>query len=186
MKRSRSATQPASKRGRPQKFGRPSQLVAVTLPDDVIAALQSLDADLGWAIVRLTEAAGHGSASSVPAEARPPIELARLPRGRGLILVRAASLREIPDISLIPLSDGRAFLALSGDSGIAELELKLLDRLEALPRDSSEAKELSAMRAQLRVWRQAPHLRFRSMSIIVAEGVSDPRAARLSKLDSAG
>src|SRR5205814_914451 len=39
------------KRGRPPKFGRPSRLVALTLPTQVIRGLRKLHPDLAWAIV---------------------------------------------------------------------------------------------------------------------------------------
>src|SRR5579872_5190556 len=43
------------KRGRPPKFGRPGQFVALTLPEEVVAGLRRIDADLAWAVVRLFE-----------------------------------------------------------------------------------------------------------------------------------
>ena len=48
---------PASptKRGRPLKFGRPSQLVSITLPVDVIDWLTTIDEDLGWALTKVFE-----------------------------------------------------------------------------------------------------------------------------------
>ena len=45
------------KRGRPPKFGRPETVVAITLPEEVVAGLQKVHADLGWAIVTLFEKA---------------------------------------------------------------------------------------------------------------------------------
>ena len=39
--------------GRPRKFGRPSRAVTLTLPDDVIATLETIDKDLSQAIVRM-------------------------------------------------------------------------------------------------------------------------------------
>ena len=42
----------APRRGRPPKFGRPAQLVTLTLPEDVISWLSTIDPDLGWAIGR--------------------------------------------------------------------------------------------------------------------------------------
>ena len=38
-------------RGRPPKFGRPSQFVALTLPEEVVAGLRRIDADVAWAVV---------------------------------------------------------------------------------------------------------------------------------------
>ena len=41
------------KRGRPPKFGCRAQVVALTLPRDVVDGLRRIDGDLGWAVVRL-------------------------------------------------------------------------------------------------------------------------------------
>ena len=49
-----------SRRGRPRKFVRPSRAVTVTLPDDVIAALQGVDVDLSRAVVVDRSAARRG------------------------------------------------------------------------------------------------------------------------------
>src|SRR5262245_38329777 len=43
------------KRGRPSKFGRPSQVVALTLPDEVVRGLRRIDEDIAWAIVHMFE-----------------------------------------------------------------------------------------------------------------------------------
>ena len=43
------------KRGRPPKFGRPGQVVALTLPEEVVAGLRRIDPDVAWAVVRLYE-----------------------------------------------------------------------------------------------------------------------------------
>ncbi len=43
------------KRGRPPKFGRPSEVVALTLPEEVVSGLRRLHPDLAWAVVTLVE-----------------------------------------------------------------------------------------------------------------------------------
>jgi hypothetical protein len=48
-------------RGRPPKFGRPAQLVAITLPTDVVQALRAHDPDLARAIVGLVEQRRRGA-----------------------------------------------------------------------------------------------------------------------------
>ena len=48
------------RRGRPLKFGRRAQLVTLTLPDDVVQWLQSVDEDLAWAVVKLFERSAKG------------------------------------------------------------------------------------------------------------------------------
>ena len=57
------------RRGRPQKFGRPSRAVTLTLPEDVIAALGRVDDDLSRAIVRVSKPLLGDVASRPPAYA---------------------------------------------------------------------------------------------------------------------
>jgi hypothetical protein len=45
----------AKPRGRPSKFGRPSRVVALTLPEDAIDRLRRVHRDLGWAILKLLD-----------------------------------------------------------------------------------------------------------------------------------
>ena len=55
--------------GRPRKYGRAARAVTVTLPEDVLARLAVVHADLGRAIVALTERNGKGHVRAVrPAE----------------------------------------------------------------------------------------------------------------------
>ncbi len=49
---------PNHRPGRPQKYGRPTRAVTVSLPEDVLAWLRAVDADLGRAIVTLAERPG--------------------------------------------------------------------------------------------------------------------------------
>lgn len=149
------------RRGRPPKFGRPAQLVTLTLPDDVIVWLKGLHPDLAWAIVKLHEQANRR---------RRPIELAelvRLPEGRALILVNAEVLSHIPGIAVIPMSDGRGLLALDAGRGVADLEIAVIDRLEAPRLAPDEREALVALRDRLREWRQQG-VGFESRTIIVA------------------
>ncbi len=43
------------RRGRPRKFIAPSRAVTLTLPEDVLEALDALDHDLSRAVVRVTQ-----------------------------------------------------------------------------------------------------------------------------------
>lgn len=49
------AMAPASRRGRPRKYGRPARAVTVTLPEETLARLSAIHADVGSAIVHLVE-----------------------------------------------------------------------------------------------------------------------------------
>lgn len=161
-----------SRRGRPPKFGRPSRVVALTLPHDVLDALRAIHSDPARAIVQLVEPA---LPRAKVAEPRPPAELVALPGRRALIVVDPAVFKGLEGVSTIPLSDGRAFLALDGEAGVADLELAILDRLEDASVSRAARQALLTTRASLRDWRRAAHLTFRSKSIIVVEGLPADR-----------
>jgi len=165
------ATVGPPRRGRPPKFGRPAQVVAVTLPEEVVAALRTIDDDLGWAIVRLAEPILKRGSQRRPPGAKPPLaELAYLPGRKALIVVARQAVTNLPGVDAIPLSDGRAFLALEPGCGIADLELAILDRLEATPPGNPQRKLLTTLREIVRDWRRNRRLVFRAKSIIVVEG----------------
>lgn len=168
-----------SRRGRPLKFGRKAQLVTITLPDDVVKWLASLDRDLGWALVRLYE-------RSTKASKAREIEVAglvQLPGKRALILVRPEFFSHLKGVSVIPLSDGRAFLALDANRGVADLELAVLDRLESPGVRNAEREALIVLRVRLKQWRQEG-LKFESRAIIIASrpAFDAPRARALSAI----
>ena len=85
---------------------------------------------------------------------------------------------------MIPLSDGRAFLAMEGGSGIADLELAILDQLGVTPVDTVEHTRLTQARDIVRSWRLDPRLVFRIRSIIVVEGVSSVERRALTTLNA--
>ncbi len=151
------------KRGRPLKFGRPAQLVTLTLPDDVVNWLSTVDADLGWAVVKLHER----TLKTENKRQNSLAELVQLPGQRALILVKPEPFQNLKGISIIPLADGRGFLALDAGRGVADLELAVIDRLEAKSLSAAERAALQLLRGQLKQWRQ-DGIEFESRSIIVA------------------
>lgn len=168
-----------AKRGRPLKFGRVTQLVSLTLPNDVVKWLASVDDDLAWAIVKL-----HERATKTASARRFEVAgLVQIPGDRALILVRPEYFDKLRGVSLIPLADGRAFLALEPSKGVADLELAVLARLDAPTLSSGERDALLHLRGLLRKWSQEG-TRFESRSIIVAKRRQGAgRAARLSSID---
>jgi len=158
------AGDPNRKRGRPQKFGRAAQLISLTLPGDVIAWLTTIDDDLGWALVKL-----HERATKTRKPDFDVAQLVRFPGDRALIQVRAELFSDMPGVSLIPLSDGRAFLALESGKGVADLELAVLDRMETKRVPAAERAALLRLRQLLKQWRQEG-INFESRTIIVARG----------------
>jgi hypothetical protein len=151
------------RRGRPPKFGRPAQLVTLTLPRDVLDWLKTLHADPAWAIVKLFERSARRTLRTASMA-----ELAQLPGRRALILVNADALKRLPGVSVIPLADGRGFLALEAGRGVADLEIAVIDGLEAPSATPAERAALQELRARLREWRQSG-LRFESRAIILAQ-----------------
>jgi hypothetical protein len=156
-----------TRRGRPSKFGRPSQVVALTLPDDVVRGLRRIDPDVGWAIVSLLEKSPAGNAAE-PA-ARPDVELVTIADRRSLIVVNRTVIQHLRGVNIIRLHGDRAFLAIDSGRGMADLELAVLDSLEDTAVASRERKALQTLRGQLRAWRVDRSLRFHAESIIVVE-----------------
>ena len=155
-------------RGRPPKFGRPARLVALTLPDDTIDALKTINRDLGRAIVTLV-ARMHGGSTPVVDQVDAPVTLAHVNDTRALIVIDPKIFREIPGCALIPLSDGRAFLALDQGRTLADLELSVADRVDEDGVPPSERDALNTLRRSLREWRRDESLSFHMRSIVLVE-----------------
>src|SRR5258708_37713173 len=91
----------AKGRGGPSKFGRPSRVVALTLPQDVIDQLRRVHQDLGWAIVKLLDKAPP-SATPRGQGAQPDVELVAVAERRSLIVVNRGVIRNFPGGQILP------------------------------------------------------------------------------------
>jgi hypothetical protein len=166
------ATPDRRRRGRPSKFGRPSRVVAVTLPEDVIAKLHRLHRDMGWAIVKLTDSQARQRSTAyadIEPDVEPDVELVTVADRRALIVVNREVIRNLPGVNIIPLSGTRAFLAVDIDRGLSDLELAVNDSLASSTPGQRERQGLVKFQAQLRTWRHDQMLRFRTRAIIVVE-----------------
>ena len=165
--RSNDTSSSGLKRGRPSKFGRPSQVISLTLPNEVIRGLGKIHHDLGWAIVQLFERtrdrveSGRGKT--------PDFELVSIAERRALIAVNDDIINALPGVEIVPPLGDRSILAVAPEQGMAELELAVIDRLENPPHDPDELKTLLAFKNQLRAWRRDDTLRFHRRGIIVVE-----------------
>ena len=163
------------RRGRPSKFGRPSQSVTITLPDDVVEALRAVDPDLSRAIVRVAEA---GGAAMTP---RPDVELTHYGRSAVIVLKPTRAVDRLPGVALVPLPDRRALISLDKDKGIAEFEVLVRDALDgdmASPADRATLQQLGDI---LRSARRSRRVRLSQRSIIVLEsGNGGPTAGRIA------
>jgi hypothetical protein len=160
--------EPPKRRGRPSKFGRPSRVIALTLPEDTIDRLRRVHRDLGWAIVKLLDKAPR-AATAPGDDAQPDVELVTVADRRSLIVVNREVIRNLPGVNIIPLSGTRAFLALDIDRGMSDLELAVSDRLGDPTIDRRERRALEKLRAQLTLWRRDHGLQFHTRAIIVVE-----------------
>ncbi len=160
-----------TRRGRPSKFGRPSQVVALTLPNDVVRGLRKVDPDVGWAIVTQFEKSPARAIAEAD-EAQPDVELVTIADRRSLIVVNRQVFKNLRGVSIVPLHGDRAFLALDAGRGMTDLELAVIDSLDDPRVEIRERKALQKLRAHLRGWRTDKTLRFHTRSIIVVERLS--------------
>ncbi len=150
-------------RGRPRKFGRPSRAVTVTLPEDVLARLGTIDADLGRAIVTAVERAA-------PTTKLPPAaELATYGNHAVILVTPAKALRQLPGVELIPIGGNRALIALEGVHQVPRLELDVRDAIERNAADPPQREALRALAGLLRDARLSQQLTVAERTIIVLE-----------------
>jgi hypothetical protein len=157
--------------GRPRKYGRPSRAVTVTLPDDVIARLGAIDADLGQAIV----AAVENHARPRPAALR-PAGLASYGNHAVIVVTPAKALKRLAGVQLVPLGNGRALISLEPPHSISQLELDIRDVIERDAVDRLERRTLEAIADILRQARLARDITLKERTIIVLESRSQRRA----------
>jgi hypothetical protein len=153
----------APHRGRPPKFGRPAQAVTITLPDDVVRALRTVDPDLSRAIVRLAEKSGT---ALVP---RPPVELTHYGHSAVIVVASGKAIGRLAGVELVPLPDGRALISLDSKTGVAEFEVLVRDALDMGGVPASERVVLEALGDILRAARRSRKVSLHQRSIIVLE-----------------
>ncbi|ODS51851.1 MAG: hypothetical protein ABS36_18940 [Acidobacteria bacterium SCN 69-37] len=151
-------------RGRPTKFGRPSKAVTVTLPEDVLDHLRGLDADLGRAIVRVTEKQ-RPARPSTPRAA----EVSRYGRNAVIVVTPLRALKRLPGIELVPIGDGRALISLAPGRSIPEFELEVRDAAAEPGLPAAERDALTDIASILKGTRARGGARARERTIIVLE-----------------
>ncbi len=161
-----------ARRGRPQKFGRPSRAVTLTLPEDVVAALSNIDDDLSRAVVELSRPL------SADVVARPVAELAKYGDSAVIVIKPLAALSRIPGVTHVPLPDGRALISLDESMTVYEFELKLRDLVDSdKALDDRERAALKTIGGILRSARQTKGLTVHQRSIIVLQSNKHRRIA---------
>ena len=154
---------PKSGPGRPQKYGRPSHAVTVSLPEDVLARLRSVDGDLGRAIVELVE-------RETPPRAHvfAPAELTAYGNHSVILVDQNKALKRLPGVQLVPAGNGRALISLDQPNSIPRLELNVRDAIDS-DISPKERQTLEALAEILRHARSSPGITLQERSIIVLE-----------------
>ena len=151
--------------GRPPKYGRPSRAVTITLPEDVIASLGAVDADLGRAIVTITGRKGKPRSRVLR-----PAEVASYGGHHAVIIVNPAkALKRLPGVQLVPVGNGRALIALEPALSIPQLELSVRDALEQQSMNALERQTLEAIASILQQARRSRGVSLEARTIIVLE-----------------
>lgn len=152
----------ANRRGRPRKFSRPAKAVTLTLPEDVIATLKTIDVDISRAIVRTIE-------PMMPTASRPSAEVNWVGNRAVILVAPSRALRDRTGVDLLPLSDGRALMALDEHLSVPQLELRLLDALADSTLVQPDRETFESLVQILRDTRQGNGSSAHERSIIVLE-----------------
>jgi hypothetical protein len=160
---------PKSGRGRPRKYGRQSRPITVTLPEDVIGRLTAVDADLGRAIVTLTERRGTQRVRAIR-----PAELTTYGNHAVIVVTPAKALKRLDGVQLVPIGNGRALISLEQPRSTADLELEVRDALEQA--EGVERQALAALADILRQARASKKVEIKERTIIVIAARRQRRA----------
>lgn len=150
------------RRGRPRKFISPSRAVTLTLPEDVLEALDALDHDLSRAVVRMAQ-------PEMAKRAHPPAELVTFGRRAVIVVNPSRTLEERTGIVLVPLSDGRALISFDESMTIARLELRIQDVLEDRELPEDDARIFKSIEEILKTARRSGDVTLQQRHIIVLE-----------------
>jgi len=154
----------ASRRGRPQKFGRPSRAVTLTLPEDIIAALTRIDDDLSRAVVHVMQPKLSSRGAT------PKVELSKFGKGAVIIIKPVPAMSRIPGVKLAPLPDGRTLITLRESMSVYEFELRLRDALESNKHlEAWERAIMSSVGGILRDARKTNKITLQQRGIIVLQ-----------------
>lgn len=159
-------------RGRPSKYGRPARAITLTLPEDVLAKLGAVDADLGRAIVKVVERRQASRAPAVRAA-----ELARYGRHAVILVTPIKALKRLNGVQLVPIGNGRCLISLAPTHSIPRLELDIRDLLARGDVASHERDALEGVADILRDARVSRAATPEERTIIVLESKRQRRAS---------
>jgi hypothetical protein len=146
--------------------------VTISLPEDLLERLRAQHVDLGRAIVELFEAS---------AQSEGPVQLAEFGRGALILVPPASALRWLDGIDLIPLSNGRALIALDQPMSASDLELTLQDEVRRERLSAGDRGVLENVIGILHAARTSDSSRLRQRTIIIVEPASARPRRRLRR-----
>jgi hypothetical protein len=152
------------RRGRPRKFDAPSRAVTLTLPENVLQLLATIDPDPSLAIVQLTKRRAR-------AQGRPAADLSVFGQSAVITIRPSRWLERQIGIDLVPLPDGRALISLSQPMTNSELELALYDALQDASLREEDRSVFEGIARILTEARRSDDVKLVNRSIIVLESV---------------
>jgi hypothetical protein len=160
---------PGGKSGRPPKFRGARRPVTVTLPEETLARLASIDADRARAIVKAADAAIALSEGE-----HKPVELVEVAPGLSIVIVGASRvLRTIGWLRMIEIAPLRFLLSIPSGTSIDSLELTLIELLESVDEvDDRELWLLKELRDLMRKLRRGGD--FRKAEILFVDTRTKP------------
>lgn len=143
--------------------------MTLTLPEQVIDTLASIDGDLGRAIVRLAQ-------PELARQPHPPAELTRFGRRAVIVVNPTPSLAKRTGVELIPMPDGRALIAFERPMTVAALELMMADALDDPRLPQGDEATFRAVADILKSARRSDDVVLHQRNIIVLEDRRRTRA----------
>src|SRR5262245_10216148 len=142
---------PKQKGGRPPKFQEPRRPITVTLPENILGHLASIDKDRARAIVKATRVA-----MSLDEKRTRQVEVVEVAHGIGIILVGPSQLlKKIEGLRLVEVAPLRFLLTVASGTSIDSLELSIVDLLDtARSLDEPEHSMLNDLRHLIRKLRR--------------------------------
>ena len=167
------------RRGRPRKFPAPSRAVTLTLPENVIAALTAVDADLSLAVAQVMQ-------PRIAERPHAPAERSVFGRSAVIVVHPSRRLERQIGVELVPLPDGRALISFDHPMTIPEIELMLRDAIDRGELPSDDRRTFVAIADILSSTRRSERLTLRQRSIIVLEASRGRVGGRRSRPAAGG
>ena len=168
---------PKSRRGRPPKYGRQSQAVTVTLPEDVVGRLSTIDQDIGRAIVALVERDGPTRTTTIR-----PAEVTAYGNHAVIVVTPIKALKRLKGVQLVPVGNGRSLISLRHPHSISELELDIREAMDEVQVSEKDREALVVLADILRDARRSRTVSVNERSIIVLESRRYPRVTRTAQV----